>query len=66
MSMRVFLGSHIPEETIRIAHAAFPKGNVCMQMRDALGSLYRGSPIVSGTNLARKLLTVSGRNFQAF
>ena len=36
MFMRVFLGSHIPEETIRIAHAAFPKGNVCMQMRDAL------------------------------
>ena len=40
MFMRVFLGSHIPEETIRIAHAAFPKGNVCTQMRDALGSLY--------------------------
>ena len=40
MSMRASLGSPIPEETVRIAHAAFPKGNVFMQMRDALGSLY--------------------------
>jgi len=31
---------NIPEETIRIAHAAFPKGNVYMQMRDELGMLY--------------------------
>ena len=30
----------IPEETIRVARAAFPKGNVYMQMRDALGMLY--------------------------
>jgi transposase len=40
MSMRASLGSPIPEETVRIAHAAFPKGNVFMQMHDALGSLY--------------------------
>jgi transposase len=31
----------IPEETSRIARAAFPKGNVYMQMRDALGVMYR-------------------------
>jgi transposase len=30
----------VPEETARIARAAFPKGNVYMRMRDALGSLY--------------------------
>jgi len=30
----------IPEETIRIAHAVLPKGNVWMQMRDELGTLY--------------------------
>jgi transposase len=40
MSLRVFPGSPIPEETIRVAHAAFPKGNVCMQRHDALGSIY--------------------------
>lgn len=32
--------SPIPEETVRVARAAFPKGNVYMQMRDALGTLY--------------------------
>jgi transposase len=30
----------IPEETIRIARAAFPKGNVYMRMRDEFGTLY--------------------------
>ena len=40
MSLPVFPGSPIPEETIRVAHAAFPKGNVCMQMHDALGPIY--------------------------
>ena len=32
--------SPIPEETARIAHAAYPKGNVYMHMRDALGTIY--------------------------
>jgi transposase len=30
----------IPEETIRLARAVLPEGNVLMQMRDALGTLY--------------------------
>jgi len=30
----------IPEETKRIAQAAFPKGNAYMQMRDKLGGLF--------------------------
>jgi transposase len=30
----------IPETTAEVARAAFPKGNVYMQMRDALGSIY--------------------------
>jgi transposase len=47
MSMRASLGSPIPEETVRIAHAAFPKGNVFMQMRDALGSLYSCSELIT-------------------
>ncbi len=33
------LGS-IPEETARVGHAAYPKGNVFMQMRDGLGTIY--------------------------
>src|SRR5438552_17257953 len=40
MSLRAFPDSPIPEETIRVAHAAFPKGNRYMQMHDALGSIY--------------------------
>jgi transposase len=31
----------IPEETIRVARAAFPKGNPYMKMRDELGVLYQ-------------------------
>ncbi len=31
----------IPEETVRVARAAYPKGNVYMQMRDALGPIYQ-------------------------
>ena len=30
----------IPEQTKQVAEAAFPKGNVYMQMRDELGSIY--------------------------
>jgi len=30
----------VPEETTAVARAAFPKGNLYMQMRDELGSLY--------------------------
>lgn len=32
--------SPAPEETARIAHAAYPKGNVYMHMRDVLGTIY--------------------------
>ncbi len=30
----------VPEETARVAHAAFPRGNVVLQLRDALGTIY--------------------------
>lgn len=33
----------VPEETARVARAAFPKGNVYMKMRDELGMLYKDS-----------------------
>ena len=32
--------SPVPEETARIAHAAYPKGHVFMHMRDELGTIY--------------------------
>jgi transposase len=31
----------IPEETARVAHTILPQGNVYMQMRDELGTLYQ-------------------------
>jgi transposase len=31
----------IPEETARVASAAYPKGNVWMRMRDELGTMYQ-------------------------
>src|SRR5262249_52535259 len=40
MSLRVAPSAPIPAETVRIAQAAFPKGTLCMQMRDTLGPLY--------------------------
>ena len=30
----------IPEDTIRVARAAFPKGTLCMRLRDALGPIF--------------------------
>jgi transposase len=31
----------IPEETIRVARAAYPKGNPYLKLRDALGTIYQ-------------------------
>jgi len=30
----------IPEETVRVARAAFPKGNLFIRMRDELGVIF--------------------------
>ena len=40
MSLQAPLASVIPEQTAQVAHAAFPKGNPYMRMRDALGPIY--------------------------
>ena len=34
----------VPEETARVARAAFPRGNVLMQLRDTLGTIYTDEP----------------------
>src|SRR5712664_896752 len=31
----------IPKETVRVARAAYPKGNISMQMRDVMGLIYQ-------------------------
>jgi transposase len=43
MSLQPQRTNPIPDETQRVAHAAFPKGNVYMRMRDELGEVYTDS-----------------------
>ncbi len=31
----------VPEETVRVARAAYPRGNTLMKIRDALGTIYQ-------------------------
>src|ERR671912_989 len=40
MSLRPEEIPPVPEETRRVAHAAFPRGNTYMRMRDELGAVY--------------------------
>lgn len=40
MSLKSQATAPVPAETTRVARATYPKGNVYMQMRDVLGSIY--------------------------
>ena len=42
MSLQPVADQPIPEDTVRVARAAFPKGSAYMRMRDALGPIYSG------------------------
>src|SRR5687767_6183439 len=44
----------IPDDTSRVAHAAFPKGNLYLQIRDRFGLLYQN-------NQFAHLFTAEGR-----
>ena len=63
MSLRSPLVYVIPDETARVAHAAFPKGNPYLLMRDTLGPIFtnpdfaalfppRGQPAAAPARLA--------------
>lgn len=63
MSLQPHAPGSIPEETVRVAHAAFPKGNVFMALRDEIGTIYtdqdfsalypvQGQPSISPWRLA--------------
>jgi transposase len=43
MSLHPRTGYWIPEETQRVARAAFPKGTLCLHIADALGPIYEDS-----------------------
>ena len=40
MSLHPQDGYQIPEETQRVARAAFPKGTLCLRIADAVGAIY--------------------------
>lgn len=44
MSLHAHSLEPIPEATMRIARAAFPKGTLCLRLRDALGTIY--TPVI--------------------
>ena len=54
MSLQPEPAGPVPVETVRVARAAFPKGNVYMQMRDVLGAIYDDESF-------RSLFAVRGR-----
>ncbi len=41
MSLKPEHSFEIPEQTTQVAHAAFPQGNVYIQMRDELGTIFK-------------------------
>src|SRR5918994_4751282 len=47
MSLRPQSLELVPAETIRVARAAFPKGTLCMRLRDELGSLFQDAAFAS-------------------
>ncbi|MFL5694362.1 MAG: hypothetical protein ACJ795_21420 [Ktedonobacteraceae bacterium] len=49
----------IPEETARVARAAYPKGNIYMKMRDALRTIMRFDNLIRILKLACALLLAS-------
>jgi transposase len=44
MSLKSLPIPPVPEEIVRVAHAVFPHGNVFMQVRDTLGTIYTDEP----------------------
>jgi transposase len=47
MSLKTQAICPVPEETARVARAAYPKGNIYMQMHDVLGSIYTDEDFVN-------------------
>ena len=48
MSLKALPIPPIPEETARVAHAVFPRGNVFMHIRDTLGTIYTDEAFAVG------------------
>jgi transposase len=46
MSLKPQNPNPIPQQTAEVTHATFPKGNMYMQIRDELGSIYKDEQFV--------------------
>lgn len=73
MSLHPHLAYTVPEETARVARAAFPKGNLYMRVFDKLGPIFtepqfaqffpeRGQPALSPVRLALTTLLQFAEN----
>ena len=51
----------VPEETARVARAAFPQGNLYMQRRDELGVIYNDSSTPTVSRAAARPRPPNGR-----
>src|SRR5229473_377826 len=71
MSLKPQAFCPVPQETVRVARAAYPKGNLYIQMREVLGSIYtdedfadlfpeEGQPAQAPWRLARDRAAISG------
>ena len=46
MCLQIEIAFSVPKETARVAHAAFPKGNPYLTMRDQLGTLFEDEQFI--------------------
>ena len=61
MSVRPHVVAPGPEETARVARAAFPKGNPYLILRDALGTLFQDddvSDLYSRVNVGTRVIVL--------
>jgi transposase len=54
MSLQPRTRYRIPKQTARVAQAAFPNGNLYLQMADAFCLLYRDEDFTEATQLLRR------------
>ena len=47
MSLHTHIIAPVPEDTARVAHAAFPKGHPYLTFREALGTIFQDEDFAS-------------------
>ena len=63
MSLKPREVTAVPKETMRVAQAAFPKGNLYLTLRDKLGSIFQDEDFVD-RNLHEPAAAAVGRPLQ--